>query len=82
VDNYRNIGITVKSPAVKTRYRLISSIEAEHSERGVTYQFCQDLIYKSLQCSKPIGITFFARNLVTTESWWLMIPISGVSLRS
>jgi hypothetical protein len=22
VDNYRNIGITVKSPAVKTRYRL------------------------------------------------------------
>src|SRR5580700_7837247 len=24
-DNYRNIGITVKSPAVKTRYRLVTS---------------------------------------------------------
>jgi hypothetical protein len=26
-DNYRNIGITVKSPAVKTRYRLIATVD-------------------------------------------------------
>jgi hypothetical protein len=26
-DNYRNIGITVKSPTVKTRYRLIATVD-------------------------------------------------------
>jgi len=32
-DNYRNIGITVKSPAVKTRYRLIATVDYRVARR-------------------------------------------------
>jgi hypothetical protein len=50
-------GITgEKSPSLTMS--AVSSTMCAH-DCGVTYHSCQDLIYKSLQISNPIGINLF-----------------------
>jgi hypothetical protein len=48
VDNYRNIGITVKSPAVKTRYRLVVE------QPLAFFAFCADIKACSWLINSPI----------------------------